>query len=78
FGYFYGLGLLSTREFAPVSIRRLGQAFVLLGAVLMLLVPELAMSGSIQSASLAMGLGFGLLHLIYGVWTWLAGRRQGL
>jgi hypothetical protein len=70
---FYGLALLATGGFAPVSITRLGAAFVFGGLALLVifrlsLVPHL-------SPPLIMGLTFGGLHVVYAVCVILTGRR---
>lgn len=65
---FYGLALLSTREFAPVSMIRLGYSFLMCGLVTLTLYPF--GDNAVKSASLVMGISFGLLHLIYAAATW--------
>lgn len=72
----YGLALLSTASFSPRSLPRLGWAFVTTGLLLFfawaanrdvdLLFSDLA------PASLAMGLTFGLLHVIYALAVFLS------
>jgi hypothetical protein len=71
----YGLGLLGTQHFAPRSIALLGWAFLIAGL--------LAMAGFnwwgpwegdanvwLSQGNLAMGLTFGVFHLIYAVCAW--------
>jgi len=64
----YGLALLSTREFAPLSMIRLGYSFLFCGLVALTVYPFL--ENPVKSASLVMGSTFGLLHLIYAAATW--------
>ena len=64
---FFGLALLSTSSFAPVSITWLGRAFALAG---MITLPcYLALTGEetnrFQVAALIMAVTFGLFHLMY-------------
>ena len=66
----YGLALLSTANFAPRSLRFLGWAFLLSGAACILLTGPLFNADPARNAALAMGLTFGLYHLVYGVWIW--------
>ncbi len=67
----YGLALLSTASFSPRSLPRLGWAFVTTG--LLLFFGWAAnrdvdlLSSDLAPASLAMGLTFGLLHVIYAL-----------
>lgn len=67
----YGLALLGTSGFAPRSIIRLGWAFVLTGLGLFFtwaIVRDLDLLASDQGfASLALGITFGLLHVIYAL-----------
>ena len=64
----YGQGALATSAFAPNSIRRLGVAVLLLGAVTLAL-------GTIWSV-LMMGLVFGLGHVVLGSVLLVAERRE--
>jgi len=66
---FYGLALLSTGLFAPRSLVCLGWAFLLSGLALPALRNVL---GELPSnlPNLAMGITFGLYHLVYAVCTW--------
>ena len=66
---FYGLALLSTGLFAPRSLVSLGWAFLLTA----LAIPALRNAVGDLPANLpiiAMGLTFGLYHLIYAVCAW--------
>jgi hypothetical protein len=67
---FYGLTLLSTQEFAPSSIRKLGAAFIAAGLLTGLLASLWRLEGNSHFAALSMGLTFGLLHILYGLLTW--------
>jgi hypothetical protein len=69
---FYGLALLATGGFAPVSITRLGAAFVAGGLVLLVLF-RLSMFS--LTTPMIMGLTFGVLHLAYAGFVLLSGRR---
>lgn len=67
---FYGLALLSTQEFAPASIQLLGRAFVAAGVLTGLLWSLCGFqSPGLVFSSVAMGLSFGVLHLVYGALT---------
>ena len=65
---FYGLALLSTGLFAPRSLVYLGWAFLLTA----LAIPALRNAGGdlANLPTIAMGLTFGLYHLIYAVCAW--------
>ena len=66
---FYGLALLSTGLFAPRSLVCLGWAFLLTALAL----PALRNAvGDLPAnlPNLAMGITFGLYHLIYAVCAW--------
>jgi len=65
---FYGLALLSTALFAPRSLVILGWAFLLTGLCVPALLNLLA-SPSFDVPPVAMGITFGLYHLIYAVCT---------
>ena len=72
---FYGLALLSTMLFAPRSLVLLGWAFLLSG----LAVPALTNRLEEVPANLpnsAMGITFGVYHLIYALFTWPWKRGQ--
>jgi hypothetical protein len=66
---FYGLALLSTALFAPRSLVILGWAFLLTGLSVPALLNFLA-SLSFDTPPVAMGMTFGLYHIIYAVCTW--------
>lgn len=74
----YGLALLATASFSPRSLVRLGWAFVISGLALFLVWASNGdirlLTDDLAPASLAMGLTFGLLHLIYGIAV-LAGKK---
>lgn len=67
----YGLALLSTASFSPLSLPRLGWAFVTTGLLLFFVWAANSdvrlLSSDLAPASLAMGITFGLLHVIYGL-----------
>lgn len=65
----YGLALLSTALFAPRSLATLGWAFLLSGLAVPALT-NLVEYFSIDLPLVAMGVTFGLYHLIYAVCTW--------
>lgn len=67
---FYGLALLATGNFAPLSIRRLGLGFFAIGLFAFVMVMRQKPSSINDANTLAatlMGAGFGILHLAYGV-----------
>ena len=66
---FYGLALLSTALFAPRSLVCLGWAF-LLTALAFLALRNAAGDFSANLPNIAMGITFGLYHLIYAVCAW--------
>jgi hypothetical protein len=66
---FYGLALLSTALFAPRSLVCLGWAF-LLTALALLALKNAAGDLSANLPNIAMGITFGLYHLIYAVCAW--------
>lgn len=67
----YGLALLSTASFSPRSLVRLGWSFVIVGLLTFLAWVANSdvrlLSSDLGPASLAMGLTFGLLHVIYAL-----------
>jgi hypothetical protein len=67
----YGLALLSTASFSPRSLPRLGWAFVITGLLLFFAWAANRdvdlLSSDVAPASLAMGLTFGLLHVVYAL-----------
>ena len=65
----YGLALLSTALFAPRSLATLGWAFLLSGLAVPALT-NLVEYFSIDLPLAAMGVTFGVYHLIYAVCTW--------
>jgi hypothetical protein len=69
---FYGLALLSTGLFAPRSLVFLGWAF-LLSALTLSALGNVSKDPGLPN--LAMGITFGLYHLVYAVCTWP--RRRG-
>jgi hypothetical protein len=77
----YGLALLSTTTFAPRSIVVLGWAFILTGALILILMsPRLTASDgrSLQlehMGYLAMAGTFGLYHTIYGLVVLFSARQ---
>ena len=76
---FYGLGLLATLSFAPRSLVLLGGSFVFTAVLWLLLLsspalPDIAAMRGYVGASFAMGLTFGVFHLIYAACAWSAGR----
>ena len=66
---FYGLALLSTALFAPRSLVCLGWAF-LLTALAFLALRNAAGDLPVNLPNIAMGITFGLYHLIYAVCAW--------
>ncbi len=67
---FYGLALLATSTFAPRSLVLLGAAFVVAGLVTLLMVFGLWQPPLRRPAMLAMGLTFGIFHLVYAACAW--------
>jgi amino acid permease len=71
----YGLALLSTASFSPRSLPRLGWAFVITGLLLFFTWAANRdvdlLSSDLAPASLAMGLTFGLLHVVYALAVFL-------
>lgn len=65
----YGLALLSTALFAPRSLAMLGWAFLLSGLAVPTLT-NLVDYFSIDLPLVAMGVTFGVFHLIYAACTW--------
>jgi len=79
---FYGLGLLGTMNFAPRSLVILGVSFVLIAVIWLLLLsspllPDIEEIRGNEGPTFAMGLTFGLFHLIYAICT-LARRRAAV
>lgn len=76
---FYGLGLLATMNFAPRSLVILGGSFVVVSVLWLFLLsspvlPDFEELRGYVGASFAMGLTFGLFHLIYAVGAWSSAR----
>jgi len=67
---FYGLALLSTNLFAPRSLALLGWAFLLTSVAIPVLDRAIETDFSADTPDLAMGVTFGLYHLIYAACTW--------
>jgi hypothetical protein len=67
----YGLGLLATASFSPRSLTRLGWAFIIAGLAIFFVWAAnsdvLMLPSDVGPASLAMGLTFGLLHVVYAL-----------
>jgi hypothetical protein len=72
---FYGLALLSTGLFAPRSLVFLGWAF-LISALSLPLLGNTLEDLHVNVSSIAMGITFGLYHLVYAVCIWPR-RRAG-
>lgn len=75
----YGLALLATSAFSPRSLSILGWCFVVAGCLCLLLSSAPLVSGETlweiqDQATLAMGLTFGIFHLVYAACTWTRGR----
>jgi hypothetical protein len=71
----YGVALLGTMTFAPRSLAILAWSFVMTGVIWLLLLsaptlPDMPLLTGAYGASLAMGLTFGLYHLLYAIGTW--------
>ena len=69
----YGLALLSTAVFAPRSLALLGWAFLLSGLAVPA-ITNLVENFSVDVPVTAMGITFGLYHVIYAACTWPRGR----
>ncbi len=67
---FYGLALLSTNLFAPRSLALLGWAFLLTSVAIPVLDRAIETDFCADTPDLAMGVTFGLYHLIYAACTW--------
>jgi hypothetical protein len=71
----YGLGLLATMNFAPRSLVILGGSFVFVSVLWLMLLsspwlPEIDEIRGYVGGTFAMGLTFGLFHLLYAIGTW--------
>jgi hypothetical protein len=75
---FYGLALLATINFAPESLVMLGRSFVFVAVFWLLLLSspllEIDEIRGYVGASFAMGLTFGVFHVVYAIFTWTRGR----
>ena len=71
---FYGLALLATMNFAPRSLSILGWGFVLAAVGWLLLISSDTSWGDASASDggviVAMGITFGLFHLVYAACTW--------
>jgi len=67
---FYGLALIATQHFAPRSLVLLGWAFLITAAAMMVASRQLEYYASPLVPNLAMGITFGLYHLIYAACVW--------
>ncbi|MGI8957451.1 MAG: hypothetical protein ACR2II_11140 [Chthoniobacterales bacterium] len=67
---FYGLCLLATALFAPRSLAVLGWAFLLSGLLFMFWPKSFADDPRGLCPNFAMGVTFGLYHLVYAVCVW--------
>lgn len=66
----YALALLATASFAPPSLIVLGWMLLGTGAVGLIWTERLFSADPAARASLAMGVAFGLYHLVYAATTW--------
>lgn len=68
----YGLALLTTSSFAPLSLQLTGWAFLLTGLACTFLLGGLRLFNSDppRTATVAMAVTFGLYNLVYGLATW--------
>ncbi len=78
----YGLALLATASFSPRSLLRLGWVFVISGLALFLVW---AANGDIRMlptdegpASFAMGVTFGLLHIVYAIAVFVSKKPEAV
>ena len=74
---FYGLALIATQHFAPRSLVLLGWAFLATAAGMMVASRQLEYYATPLVPNLAMGVTFGLYHLIYAVCVWNSPVRAG-
>jgi hypothetical protein len=74
---FYGVSLIATQHFAPRSLVFLGWAFLLTGAAMTVAARQLEYYATPLIPNLAMGLSFGLYHLVYAVCVWNSPVRPG-
>lgn len=82
---FYGLGLLSTMNFAPRSIIVLGWAFLFTGVAMFIylmnqsVIPEVDLPTPTRFyPATIMGATFGLYHLLYAAVVWVRDRARSL
>jgi len=74
---FYGLALIATQHFAPRSLVVLGWAFLITAAGMMVTSRQLEYYSTPLVPNLAMGVTFGLYHLIYAACVWKSPARAG-
>jgi hypothetical protein len=74
---FYGLALIATQHFAPRSLVFLGWAFLLTAAAMMVASRQLEYYATPLVPNLAMGVTFGLYHLIYAACVWNSPVQPG-
>ena len=74
---FYGLALIATQHFAPRSLVLLGWAFLITAAGMMVASRQLEYYSTPLVPNLAMGVTFGLYHLIYAACVWKSPARAG-
>jgi hypothetical protein len=67
---FYGLALIATQHFAPRSLVYLGWAFLLTAVGMTIATRQLEYYATPLVPNLAMGVTFGLYHLIYAACVW--------
>jgi hypothetical protein len=67
---FYGLALIATQHFAPRSLVFLGWAFLITAAAMIVASRQLEYYATPLVPNLAMGVTFGLYHLIYAACVW--------
>jgi hypothetical protein len=76
----YGLALVATASFSPRSLVRLGWSFIIAGLGLFLFWAtrgELKIElSSVWDASFAMGLTFGLLHIVYAIAVFVSKKPE--
>ena len=80
----YGAALMAMTHFAPRSLRRLGIAFLLSGAIIFAIWGQfgsamearLGLDENVGAAAWIMILTFGCLHLAYGLVVMLRGERE--
>jgi len=75
---FYGLALVATQHFAPRSLVVLGWSFLLTAAAMLLASRQLDAYPTPIAPDLAMGITFGIFHLIYAASTWRSRAKTHL